>query len=127
MQRLALVRNSIFYFFIVTLLCSIALYVYSYIFSKSGATGLRLFFTLFTISMGCLAQFCCLQVYGTKYNLFSIAGTIFVSGTMLLCLFAIWYRASFLASNWMMIEISIVVSVFISIISVVLKWMSSGK
>ncbi|MBK9330168.1 MAG: hypothetical protein IPM95_12905 [Sphingobacteriales bacterium] len=127
MQKIAILRNSLFYLFIATLLFSIAWYIYAYVFSKSGATGLRVFFTLLTLSIGCLSLFCCLHLYETAYNLLSIAGIFLISCTMVLTLFAIWYNASFFASNWKMVEVSIALSVLIAVISAVLKWMSSRE
>jgi len=105
MPKYSIAKQTFLYLFIITLIISLLLYGYGYFFNKSTPTGLRIFFTLLSMSILSLELFCGINAI-SSHKIMAITAILLAPISFSINLYATW-NPSFLASFWLFTEIFI--------------------
>ena len=109
MKTTSNLQSTSFAVFIICLILSLSFYIFLYLMNLSKPVYIRIFFTIASISGSALAFYGFSSLLGTKMPFPGKVGLIITGLHFILLLYTIWSNASFLANNWLFLEISIAI------------------
>jgi hypothetical protein len=126
MKAASALQSTSFAAFIGSLVLCVLFYIFLYVTSLSKPVYIRVLFTIASFSGSAFAFYCFSTLQQTPLHWAGKIGLIVVFLHFILLLFTIWYNASFLARNWLMLEISSI-AILLSGIAVLVFKHFSGK
>lgn len=118
-------QSSSFVVFIISLIISVLFYLSLYLFNLSKPVYIRILFTIASVSGTAFAFYGFSALLGTQVPWLGKIGLVVVGVHFFLLLFTIWSNASFLAHNWLFLEISIATILLSSIIALFFNYFTN--